>query len=384
MTSAAYFNPPAWPPELVQLQSAIGLGRCAPLGEDVSLWLSLRRHCADGSARPLLPIELVLEGCTVYAWIEEGAFVEWLEPVLPVPNIAALAVEMRCAACAWTLAPWLRWCAQHALSIPSLKALGEATVLPAPISEPACAVLTLATDDEKVGSKRLDLMLTGFPYEWLNILACRMDACPEPRAQACWVDVIGSAGFAQIPVEQLSALRSGDVVFAARQAPMSEGRLFCHIGSLFFQARRMDHNRFEVERIMTSLDEEFDKTSDAAQCIPESTVADLPITLIFEIGRMPVSLTQLAQLQVGEVLETELEFAPDVGIRAQGKLIASAKLVRVGGRLGAQITQMMHSEPKRPVKRKRRSKQSAAESVDFSNAHHPDNTLEPDRTDPLQ
>src|SRR5260363_261252 len=64
-------------------------------------------------------------------------------------------------------------------------------------------------------------------------------------------------------------LRAGDVVFAAVQAPLSEGRVFCKIGALFFQARRIDPNHFEVERIMTDLDEEPGMASDTAQCIPE-------------------------------------------------------------------------------------------------------------------
>src|SRR5260363_413031 len=64
-----------------------------------------------------------------------------------------------------------------------------------------------------------------------------------------------------------------------------------------------------------------------------------------KIGRMTTPLSKLADLQTGDVLETTFETAPDVGIRAQGKLIASAKLVRVGERLGAQITQMMRLEP---------------------------------------
>ncbi len=343
MLEAAYFDPPAWPPERAHLQSVIGLGRRAQM-DTVSLWLSLRFHRAGSHASALLPIELILEGQAVYAWVEERAFVEWLEPVLSVPNVAALAPELRCAACAWILAPWLTWCAQHGLTTPSLKALGKAAARAADISEPVYAVLTLASNDAEMGAKRLDLVLTNFPCAWLNALAHRMDVHPEPRAQALSIDVMGSAGFARIPVEQLIALRVGDVVFATGQAPLAEGRVFCCVGALFFQACRLDQHRFEVERIMTAFDEDVEMVSDTAQSAPESAIGDLPMTLVFEIGRMPVPLTRLAGLQVGDVLETALGLAPEIGIRAQGKLIAAAKLVRVGERLGAQITRMMHSD----------------------------------------
>src|SRR5260364_150774 len=109
---------------------------------------------------------------------------------------------------------------------------------------------------------------------------------------------------------------SGSSAFIRRQSVLQNRRAF-------FQARRIDPNHFEVERIMTDLDEEPGMASDTAQCIPEPAVGDLPVTLVFEIGRMTTPLSKLADLQTGDVLETTFETAPDVGIRAQGKLIAS-------------------------------------------------------------
>ncbi len=374
----AYFDPPCWPAELAHLHSVIGLARRAQM-DGISLWLSLRSNRTRHGAYPLLPMALSLEGQTVYAWVEETAFIEWLEPIVVIPNIAALTAENRCAACAWTLAPWLNWCAQRELSAPSLKALGEAAVLPAIVFEPVYPVLTLAADYAEAGPRRLDLTLSGFPHTWLSALACSMRAHPEPRAQTCQMDVVGSAGFARISVQQLAELRVGDVVFMAAQAPLSEGGVFCGIGPLFFQARRIDPNRFEVERMMTALDEESEMISDTAQGLPESTVGDLPVTLVFEIGRMPVPLSKLACLQTGDVLETRFETAPDVGIRAQGKLIASAKLVRVGERLGAQITQMMYSEckPQPGIDTSKQKDQPITRQIE-------DEALKPDETDPQQ
>ncbi len=373
-----YFDPPDWPAELGALHSAIGLG-CRAQMEGVSLWLSLRSNRTGSSAYPLLPIECSLEGQSVCAWVEEMAFVEWLEPILAIPNIAALTAENRCAACAWMLAPWFNWCAQHELSAPSLKALGETAALPAIAAESVYPVLTFASDHAEIGSKRLDLTLTGFPYAWLSALARSMSAYPAPRAQTCQIDVMANAGFARISVEQLAELRAGDMVCAAAQAPLSEGRIFCRIGALFFQARRIDPNRFEVERMMTKLDEEPEMISDTVQRMPESAVGDLPVTLMFEIGRMPVPLSKLASLQVGDVLETTLEAAPDIGIRAQGKLIASARLVRAGGRLGARITQMINSEPKLQL-----SPEPSTQEGQPIAPQREDDMLKPEGTDPLQ
>src|SRR5260364_437946 len=104
----AYFDPPVWPAELGALHGIIGLGRRAQT-DGVCLWLSLRANRMGGAACPLLPIELTLE---------------------------ALTAQLQCAACAWTLAPWFNWCAQHELSAPSLKAFGETAAQPETVSEP--------------------------------------------------------------------------------------------------------------------------------------------------------------------------------------------------------------------------------------------------------
>src|SRR5260363_311722 len=81
----AYFDPPVWPAELGALHGIIGLGRRAQT-DGVCLWLSLRANRMGGAACPLLPIELTLEGHTVYAWVEERVFPECLEPGFPFPG----------------------------------------------------------------------------------------------------------------------------------------------------------------------------------------------------------------------------------------------------------------------------------------------------------
>jgi flagellar motor switch/type III secretory pathway protein FliN len=56
---------------------------------------------------------------------------------------------------------------------------------------------------------------------------------------------------------------------------------------------------------------------------------------------MTVSLSALSQLKEGDVLAADFKTAPEIGIRTQGRLIATASLVRIGERLGAKITRLI-------------------------------------------
>ncbi|KAG0297485.1 hypothetical protein BGZ96_006247 [Linnemannia gamsii] len=149
-------------------------------------------------------------------------------------------------------------------------------------------------------------------------------------------------------------------------------------------AGRLDENHFEIERIMEPLGEEnhfiADTTepsadeagftqetqpADEADLTQETQSADeadptqesqpaaeldltagniaasLPMTLVFEIGQMTVPLSALSQLKEGDVLTADFKTAPEIGIRTQGRLIATASLVRIGERLGAKITRLI-------------------------------------------
>lgn len=386
MTEQAFFEAPEWTAADAHLQQVIGGGRQSE-AEGLSLQLTQRAQTSSHQQRVMLPLELSLNGQSVWIWFDEAAFMEWLEPILPTPDFSVLDEGLREAAAAWALAPWLDWCVQHGLTPPSIKALGALAPLPARSDQREYAadmVLTLISSEDH---RWLDLHLDAFPLTWLSALAKSMTASPyEPTEQRAVIPAC--AAFAHLSVAQLTALKVGDVVMANWQAPLKDASLLLVLDRLFVQICRLDENHFQIERIMEPLGEENHFMTDTAEAAAEAPLvtevqpldeenhfitnpaeataevspaeevqpaaedgltlekvaAGLPLTLLFEIGQMTVSLAALSQLREGDVLEANFKTTPEIGIRTQGRLIATASLVRIGERLGAKITRLMAPE----------------------------------------
>ncbi|UAW64290.1 FliM/FliN family flagellar motor switch protein [Mycoavidus sp. HKI] len=354
MTEQAFFEAPMWSAEYAHLHQAIGGGRQSE-AEGLSLQLTKRAQNFNHERRTMLPLELSLDGQAVRLWFDEAALLEWLEPILPAPDLSSLNDGLREAALAWTLAPWLDWCVQHRLTPPSIKALGALASPPERLDQPDIILTFIAQDDHRW----LDLHLDGFPLTWLSTLAKCMAASPDQHAEQHTV-ISACAGFAHLSVTQLAALQVGDVVMAAWQAPLKNGSLLLVLDRLLVQIGRLDENHFEIERVMEPLGEENHFIADTTEPIADEAgftqetqpaaeldltagniAASLPMTLVFEIGQMTVPLSALSQLKEGDVLAADFKTAPEIGIRTQGRLIATASLVRIGERLGAKITRLI-------------------------------------------
>ncbi len=355
-----------WSAEYAHLHQAIGGGRQSE-AEGLSLQLTKRAQNFNQERRTMLPLELSLDGQAVRLWFDEAALLEWLEPILPAPDLSSLNDGLREAALAWTLAPWLDWCVQHRLTPPSIKALGALAAPPERLDQSDIILTFIAQEDHRW----LDLHLDGFPLTWLSTLAKCMTASPDQHAEQHTV-ISACAGFAHLSVTQLAALQVGDVVMAAWQAPLKNGSLLLVLDRLLVQIGRLDENHFEIERVMEPLGEEnhfiadttepiadeagftqetqpVDETAFTPEAQPAAELdltagniaASLPMTLVFEIGQMTVPLSALSQLKEGDVLAADFKTAPEIGIRTQGRLIATASLVRIGERLGAKITRLI-------------------------------------------
>jgi type III secretion protein Q len=347
---SSFFDIPACSSEFNTLSKVIGGGRIGGI-DGISLRLAMATD-NERTSRRLRPIALLLDSVQCAAWVEETAFVAWLEPILPVPDLDSLDSDLHQAAAAWTLAPWLDWCCHHTLSVPTLIALDAPTIL----NEPAFK-LSLTTDGTP---RQLDFMLDGFPVSWLEALAHTLQAEPAEQKRtigtsamgASEIALVGCVGIARLSITQLRCLRQGDTVMATYAVAPEQGQLLLSVDQLLIQIQRIDTDHFSVERMMENSEENTAGISDTVSLAPESAVADLPMTVIFEVGRMTVSLSRLAQLQAGDVLEADFKATPEIGVRVQGRLIATAQLVRIGTALGAKITALHppHISSKQPDK----------------------------------
>ncbi len=72
---------------------------------------------------------------------------------------------------------------------------------------------------------------------------------------------------------------------------------------------------------------------------PNAT-ADVPVTLIVELGRVNLPLHRLAELKPGDVLELGRHPREPVELTSGGRLIARGELVQVDTELGVRVTQV--------------------------------------------
>ena len=88
-----------------------------------------------------------------------------------------------------------------------------------------------------------------------------------------------------------------------------------------------------TDRFAPFSDEEPAMATDAA----ESALDNVPIRLIFEVGRLEIPLADLGNLAPGQVLELPGDAAAPIGILANGKRIGAGELVRIGDHIGIRI-----------------------------------------------
>ena len=67
---------------------------------------------------------------------------------------------------------------------------------------------------------------------------------------------------------------------------------------------------------------------------------DLPIKLVFEVGRCDMTLGAVRALGPGHVFALERDPAQSVDIVANGRRIGTGQLVRVGERLGVRVLRL--------------------------------------------
>lgn len=69
-------------------------------------------------------------------------------------------------------------------------------------------------------------------------------------------------------------------------------------------------------------------------------VDDLPVELVFEIGRCELPLSEIRKLGEGSVLPAAASTTNAVNILANGRLVGSGELVKIGAGLGVRVVRL--------------------------------------------
>lgn len=115
--------------------------------------------------------------------------------------------------------------------------------------------------------------------------------------------------------------RSGRYAVAAEPVPLSGG------GRLTVTARpRLIPTPREATALPPSTDH------------PPAAAADVPVTLVVELGRVNLPLSRLADLKPGDVVELARHSREPVELTSGGRLVARGELVQIDTELGVRVT----------------------------------------------
>ena len=124
---------------------------------------------------------------------------------------------------------------------------------------------------------------------------------------------------APLAPDELATLSPGDVVLLDEDAPWPEIAL---PGGLLLRGREED-GHFRIQEILMT-----------------ETQAQYPLTLSVELGRITVTLAELARLEPGAAIALDLRRDGAVVLRAGERAVARGELVEIEGALGVRIAQI--------------------------------------------
>jgi flagellar motor switch protein FliN/FliY len=70
-------------------------------------------------------------------------------------------------------------------------------------------------------------------------------------------------------------------------------------------------------------------------------IGDIPVELVVEMGRKRMLLRDIAKLKTDDIVDLEQTIEAPLNIVVGGKLLARGELVKVNGRIGLRIIEMI-------------------------------------------
>jgi type III secretion system YscQ/HrcQ family protein len=115
----------------------------------------------------------------------------------------------------------------------------------------------------------------------------------------------------------------------------SGGRLL-RLEAVMLRERRPREPIFATKLSRTPMSQPSASENPAAP--PAVAPLDVPVTLIVELGRVNLTLTQLASLKPGDVVELGRHSRAPVELTSGGRLVARGELVQIDTDLGVRVT----------------------------------------------
>jgi len=176
-------------------------------------------------------------------------------------------------------------------------------------------------------------------------------AAPNARTAQLPVPLRICCDRVDLTVAELRALRPGDIVLADSDPARPAGPIAVVGDRLQFRAEPVEHG-FRLGARLTGIDANsvgdwfMPNPSDALQhaALEDAALDQLPIRLVFELGRLDVPLTEVRRLAPGYVLPLAKPSDSAVDLIANGRRIGHGSLVKIGDSVGVRVERLMSDE----------------------------------------
>ncbi|GLS30836.1 type III secretion protein Q [Mesorhizobium albiziae] len=138
-----------------------------------------------------------------------------------------------------------------------------------------------------------------------------------------------------LTLAELQALARGDVILLDVSPVAYDGAmnvLLCFSGSSRFRASIMDGRLAVLSAV--------DRMMDRPDSLPPETFDGIDLPVDVDVGQLTMSLKQLRELAVGQVLDLGFDATTNITLRVNGQAVAAGELVRIADRTGVRILDM--------------------------------------------
>ncbi|CNH92721.1 type III secretion inner membrane protein [Yersinia thracica] len=303
--------------ELRHISTVIGRGRhssgvCATLTQVEGEGIYLPLHYAGTRC-----------GC----WLSQTGWNHWLATSLATDNLHLLATELVSAMATWAVSPL-------SAALPELV-----------IDDPAPVAMTLLPQWAVALTFELEgQSLRGVLFDWpLAVLAETLSDWHQERAtehDLRWQAEL-VVGWSRLSLHQLQQIRPGDGVRINRAAEWEQGNCWLwQRASPQIYIKLEDENNMTIQKINDDIDSLLALDIAALPKIQQAVqLEQLPQTLVMEIGRLTLPLSDIKQLDVGQTLTCQTHLYGEVNIRLQGQPVGCGSLLCCDGQLVVRIDQ---------------------------------------------
>ncbi|MGH6858893.1 MAG: type III secretion system cytoplasmic ring protein SctQ [Phyllobacterium sp.] len=152
------------------------------------------------------------------------------------------------------------------------------------------------------------------------------------------------AGTQQVSVSELDGLQLGDVILGSEPA---EADPFAVLSGRFLASARPDGTNYRLNSEWSPLERNWGYSMTSQTRSDSTTTSDeidplegLPVHLVFEIGRCELPLSEIRKLGKGSIVPAAPGTANAVKILANGRLVGSGELVKIGAGLGVRVLRL--------------------------------------------